>query len=555
MLNDACYKEVTSWPRSSLIVAFASAALLGACSSEDAPPGNPGDGDGSSGGTIGLGGDAGDGDAGDGDGDGDGSGGALGSGGGPTFRCEEVTCLDTQTCEIIDGTARCICLPGFGGPLCEQESLCAATPDLCGAGAKCIDSTAGYFCECLVGYRYDGTGCVDVNECDSSPCAPGADCTEEDGDFTCSCPSGEFGNGLFCKATDDCDGNPCGPDGSCVNTQSGFVCECNFGYEGQTSCTACTELAVEPALAAVIRSRVGLSPSDPITPAAVSGYTTLNARNQGITSLEGLECWTDLRSLDVANNEIDDAGFSVVSKLPRLEELNLSCNALSSLEPLRDHPRLRELRANALSPSCEKLSDSSAVASLSQLEVLSLDGQELTDASLVSDLPRLFELSLNYNELSALPDVSRLVRLTELYLAGNASLTDIAGLSSGPSLVALDVSATDINDLAPVSSQSQLTTLRVNGSNLIDLSPLVGLTQLRVLAASQNLIADLTPLSGLALQQLDLVQNSIQDIEPLTAGNLSGEVYLVANPLSCDTQQQHFDTLKEQGVVVYGTCQ
>lgn len=553
MLRLACYESIMTWRRSSWVPVVFLSVLCGACSSGDPPPEGPDPG--GSGGNSGLGGGGGKGGDGDGDGDGDGTGGSPGTGGEPTFTCDEVTCLDTQTCEIIDGTARCVCLPGFGGDLCAQESLCDGTPDLCGPDADCIDSVGGYRCECRVGFRNDGTGCVDVSECDASPCASGADCTEEEGDFTCFCPMGEFGNGLFCKATDHCAGNPCGPHGSCVNTQSGFVCECDSGYEGQSSCTACSELAVEPALAAVIRSRVGLSESEAITPADVSGFTSLNARNAGISSLVGLECWTDLRSLDLANNDIDDEGFAVLSHLPRLEELNVSCNQLSTLEALEEHPRLRVLRADASSASCGKLGDIAAVGTLTQLELLSLDGQDLVDLSVVSSLSRLAELSLNYNDLSVLPDFSGLVRLTELYLAGNSTLTSVSGLASGPSLLTLDVSATDVNDLTPVSSQAQLTTLRVSGSNLIDLSPLAGLTQLRVLAASQNLIADLSPLSGLALQQLDLFQNSIQDIEPLTAGNLSGEVYLVNNPLSCDSQQVHLDTLKDQGVVVYGTCQ
>ena len=44
-------------------------------------------------------------------------------------------------------------------------------------------------CECQPGYTQaeSGNGCVNVDECQSSPCENGASCTDTDGGFMCQC--------------------------------------------------------------------------------------------------------------------------------------------------------------------------------------------------------------------------------------------------------------------------------------------------------------------------------------------------------------------------------
>ena len=54
---------------------------------------------------------------------------------------------------------------------------------------KLINQVPGYNCECNVGYEYDGTTCVDKNECMYQACGNG-DCTNTDGRYQCKCHEG-----------------------------------------------------------------------------------------------------------------------------------------------------------------------------------------------------------------------------------------------------------------------------------------------------------------------------------------------------------------------------
>ena len=101
---------------------------------------------------------------------------------------------------------------------------------------------------CTAGYRWDGDGCVDIDECDeeSHDCAPEATCTNVDGDHECACVDGYEGDGTWCVDIDECatDADDCGENASCTNSAGGFDCACDEGYEGDgTSCIDIDECA------------------------------------------------------------------------------------------------------------------------------------------------------------------------------------------------------------------------------------------------------------------------------------------------------------------------
>eukprot|EP00127_Corallochytrium_limacisporum_P002029 Clim_evm17s99 gene=Clim_evmTU17s99 len=50
-----------------------------------------------------------------------------------------------------------------------QDSLCqGAAGDVCGDNAKCVQTSGGFFCECLEGYEGDGINCTEIETGDGN---------------------------------------------------------------------------------------------------------------------------------------------------------------------------------------------------------------------------------------------------------------------------------------------------------------------------------------------------------------------------------------------------
>ncbi|NXG62928.1 NID2 protein, partial [Hemiprocne comata] len=91
----------------------------------------------------------------------------------------------------------------------------------CKATARCQPGAGmEYTCECPSGYRRDGRGCQDVDECAEglSHCGPFAACLNEPGSYRCECRSGyrPAGDGQACV-------RKCQPHGSCPPCPTGLT--------------------------------------------------------------------------------------------------------------------------------------------------------------------------------------------------------------------------------------------------------------------------------------------------------------------------------------------
>ena len=156
----------------------------------------------------------------------------------------------------------------------------------------------------------------------------------------------------------------------------------------------------------------------------------------------------------VTRLDLSDRGLTDVSAqaaLTGLEVLDLRGNALADVWPLAGLSNLRRLDLSG-----NRIEDVSALAGLAELEVLLLDGNRVRDVLPLSLLPRLARLDLSGNRV-----------------------TDAALLAELRSLARLDLSGNRVADASPLGDLSRLVWLDLSGNPVSDTGPLGRLTALR----------------------------------------------------------------------------
>ncbi|XP_019627708.1 PREDICTED: uncharacterized protein LOC109472382 isoform X32 [Branchiostoma belcheri] len=163
----------------------------------------------------------------------------LVSGTGCSDICDPNPCENGGTCTKRGNSYNCKCSPGYAGRNCEKDiDACSAKP--CHVQATCKDKPAPAIdatCTCKSGYLGDGlvngTGCSDINECESNPCQNGGTCTDMVNGYDCRCTQ-EYGGPNCDIEKERCMSTPGRPMARChVNGYcNGQRCICNDGYRG-----------------------------------------------------------------------------------------------------------------------------------------------------------------------------------------------------------------------------------------------------------------------------------------------------------------------------------
>jgi hypothetical protein len=135
-----------------------------------------------------------------------------------------------------------------------------------------------------------------------------------------------------------------------------------------------------------------------------------------------------------------------------------------------------------------------------------------------------------------------------------SDIDSLQGLECLPWMTELTTYQGEIQDITPLATLSNLRRLQLANSRITRISALSELSSLVYLDLSGNSISDLTPLSGLtSLNNLVLTNNNITDISPLVqnegfkAGN---RIFLLGNPIDCETQAENIRLLEDRGVSV-----
>ena len=70
----------------------------------------------------------------------------------------------------------CVCEPGYGGSLCNNDADVCGHQSPCNNGATCENTGLDAY-QCLCAPGYTGTNCeTEINECATNPCQNGATC-------------------------------------------------------------------------------------------------------------------------------------------------------------------------------------------------------------------------------------------------------------------------------------------------------------------------------------------------------------------------------------------
>ena len=196
----------------------------------------------------------------------------------------------------------------------------------------------------------------------------------------------------------------------------------------------------------------------------------------------------------------------------------------------------------------EELTDADleAIAQLTELTALSLNGCSLRDISILAALTKLESLSLEENGISDLSPLARLTGLKSLYLCGNGDIGSLEPLYGLDGLVTLDIRGREIKSgeydelaaalpgcniltdepveevkeisLGGVTFTSDVTELDLSGLGLTDISALAECAALTALDVSGNALTDISVAASLPnLRSLDFSDNAVSSVSPLLA--------------------------------------
>ncbi|HSH75864.1 MAG TPA: leucine-rich repeat domain-containing protein, partial [Longimicrobiales bacterium] len=244
-------------------------------------------------------------------------------------------------------------------------------------------------------------------------------------------------------------------------------------------------------LESVVRTALGLGPSDDLLCSLAPDLRDFDAENQGITDLTGIQNFTSLETVLLAVNAITDV--APLSGLSALTILDLDTNQITDVSPLAGLTGLEGLNLNT-----NQIADVAPLAALSGLRDLSLSGYPGSIAPLAA-LSNLEGLYMRTNQLADLNVVSSWPKLIWLDVAGAHTISDLSPLSGLSSLTSLDVTHYNgtgaVSDLTPIAGLTGLTYLSVGGHAITDLGPLEGLTNLGFLYLGHSAgLSDIQPL-------------------------------------------------------------
>ena len=152
-------------------------------------------------------------------------------------------------------------------------------------------------------------------------------------------------------------------------------------------------------LRAAVREALGFANDEVLTQASMQNLTTLNAPQEEISNLTGLEHATQLTTLVAWGNSISD--LTPLGDLTRLTHFKIGNNDITDISALAKLTKLRTLGLHK-----NNITNISTLAKLVNLEWLRLAENPITDFSPLSNLPHLTDVDVNIPSDTERPGVS-----------------------------------------------------------------------------------------------------------------------------------------------------
>lgn len=251
-------------------------------------------------------------------------------------------------------------------------------------------------------------------------------------------------------------------------------------------CSSADEVVAiaDTALEAAVRSAIGAT-AGPLTCSDLAVLTSLEARDAGITSIEGIEYANHLTFLGLSGNAVSD--LAPLSGLVALTGLNLDLNPIPGIDALEDLINLRYLSIGGTPTS-----DLTVVAGMAELELLYAWETLPTDLDALAGLANLELLDVGSGQVTDIGAVAQLPSLERLLLGSNpiADLTPLDGLTN---LRELDLSGVGVDEISFLGAYTQLAFLRLDDNDLTSITPLAeNLTLADAVVLVRNNLLDLT---------------------------------------------------------------
>ena len=311
--------------------------------------------------------------------------------------------------------------------------------------------------------------------------------------------------------------------------------------------------------------------------------------NAPISDLTGLEHAVNLLEIDLRGHDV--SSLTPLANLPRLRTVTMSANPLTNIDTLSMLPSLTTIEIQnsqisslpaTLPPGITSIyldgnliTDISVLATLTNLEYVSLNDNQIADMSALAALTRAERIELSNNSISAVPAL-HLPSLSVLYLDGN-NISDLSGFETSyitelfildlqynqisaddlesltylPNLYSIDLRGNGLTSLSGLATnvEASLSWGRIDISEnaITDLTPIARFSELYSLFASYNKITDMTPVTSLTgIDEIDLSHNDIAAIPAFPADSWLSTLKLSHNKISNFSSLnglQHLDEL------------
>lgn len=271
----------------------------------------------------------------------------------------------------------------------------------------------------------------------------------------------------------------------------------------------------------------------------VRNLKKLEGLGLGIKYLDGIENLKGLEKISFWANAIETSELYKLSELKNLKSLDLAENNLTYI-PSGVFNKMSKLEELVLDGNKISNIDKEAFVGLDNLKDLLFEDNMVNDIQAVEVLTSLDTLFMRNNRVESIDSIKRLENLTSFW-AGNNKITNIEVLDNLKKLSWVNLEDNNISSIESLKNLSELKRLNLSNNNIEDISVLEDKLKLEWLEISENKIVSIVAVRNLLqLTNLNLKNNKINDIEPLKNLVNLRLIYLGGNNIDDFSIIEHF---------------